>query len=66
MLRTLLAITASILLGALIGPQYLSAASSALPIRGPADEPALLLVGVLLWVFHRDSLKDAWAASHVS
>ena len=42
------------------------AAVGLLPIPGPVDEAALLLVGVLLWVFHRDSLKEAWAASHVS
>ena len=42
------------------------AAFAVLPIPGPVDEAALLLVGVLLWVFHRDSLKEAWAASHVS
>ena len=31
------------------------------PIPGPFDEAALLLVGALLWVFHRDRLREAWA-----
>jgi hypothetical protein len=36
------------------------AAFGLLPIPGPVDEAALLLVAVLLWVFYRDVLADAW------
>ena len=31
-----------------------------LPVPGPFDEAGLLLVGVVLWVFYRDSLRRAW------
>ena len=31
-----------------------------LPIPGPLDEAALLAVGLLLWLFHRQALRDAW------
>ena len=34
-----------------------------LPLPGPLDELALLVAGVLLWVFHRRALRDAWAAT---
>ena len=33
----------------------------AAPIPGPFDEAALLLAGALLWMFHRDRLREAWA-----
>lgn len=36
------------------------AAFAVLPVPGPVDEAALLLVGLLLWAFYRDSLRDAW------
>jgi hypothetical protein len=36
------------------------AAFAALPIPGPVDEAVLLVVGVLLWVFYRASLREAW------
>jgi hypothetical protein len=36
------------------------AAFGLLPIPGPVDEAALLLVALLLWVFYRDRLTDAW------
>jgi len=36
------------------------AAVALLPIPGPADEPALVLVACVLWLFHRDRLRDAW------
>ena len=36
------------------------AAFGVLPIPGPLDEVALLLVGVVLWLFYRDVLADAW------
>jgi hypothetical protein len=31
------------------------------PLPGPLDEVALLLAGALLWVFHRDRLREAWS-----
>ena len=39
------------------------AAFGVLPIPGPVDEAALLIVGALLWVFYRDRLRRAWAAA---
>lgn len=37
------------------------AAVGALPIPGPIDEAVLLIVGVVLWAFYRDSLLEAWS-----
>ncbi len=34
-----------------------------LPIPGPVDELVLLVVGVVLWLFYRRTLTEAWAAS---
>ncbi len=31
-----------------------------LPVPGPFDEAVLLLAGLVLWVFYRDSLRRAW------
>lgn len=39
------------------------AAFGVLPIPGPVDEAALLVVGVLLWVFYRPRLREAWSRS---
>jgi hypothetical protein len=39
------------------------AAFGLLPIPGPVDELALLVVGVVLWLFYRRTLTEAWAAS---
>ena len=36
------------------------AAFGVLPVPGPVDEAALLVVGVVLWVFYRDVMRDAW------
>ncbi len=36
------------------------AAIGLLPIPGPVDEAILLFVALLLWVFYRDTLADAW------
>lgn len=38
------------------------AAFGLLPIPGPFDELALLVVGVVLWLFYRRTLMEAWAA----
>ena len=37
------------------------AAFGVLPIPGPIDEAALLIVGVILWVLSRDTLREAWS-----
>ncbi|HET9673991.1 MAG TPA: hypothetical protein VFP31_04210 [Gaiellaceae bacterium] len=34
-----------------------------LPVPGPLDEVALLVVGLLLWVFYRERLRLAWSAA---
>lgn len=34
-----------------------------LPIPGPVDEVALLVLAPLLWLFHREPLRDAWRAA---
>ncbi len=34
-----------------------------LPIPGPVDELVLLVAGVVLWLFYRRTLKEAWSAS---
>ncbi len=39
------------------------AAFGLLPIPGPVDEAALLLVALLLWLFYRETLLDAWRRS---
>jgi hypothetical protein len=39
------------------------AAFGVLPIPGPVDEAALLVVGVLLAAFYRQPLREAWSRS---
>jgi hypothetical protein len=39
------------------------AAFGLLPIPGPVDEAVLLLVGLILYGFYRESLRSAWAAA---
>jgi len=34
-----------------------------LPVPGPFDETVLFLVGVLLWAFYRDRMREAWRAA---
>ena len=36
------------------------AAFGLMPVPGPFDEAVLVLVGAILYVFHRDSLSEAW------
>jgi hypothetical protein len=36
------------------------AAFAVLPIPGPVDEAVLFLIAPLLWIFHRDEMRDAW------
>ena len=37
------------------------AAFGVLPIPGPIDEAALLIVGLILWALYRDTLREAWS-----
>jgi hypothetical protein len=37
-----------------------AAALGLLPIPGPVDEAILLLVGLVLWAFYPDRLREAW------
>jgi len=37
------------------------AAFGLLPIPGPIDEAALLVVGLILWALYRDTLREAWS-----
>jgi hypothetical protein len=37
------------------------AAFGVLPIPGPFDEAVLLAVGLLLWAFYRQPLREAWS-----
>jgi hypothetical protein len=39
------------------------AAFGLLPIPGPVDEVALLIVGLLMWVFYRDRFREAWKSA---
>ena len=49
--------------GAIPRPLRGLAAFGVLPIPGPVDEAALVLVGALLWLFYRERLRFAWSAS---
>jgi hypothetical protein len=31
-----------------------------LPVPGPFDEAVLFVNGVILWIFYRDRLREAW------
>jgi hypothetical protein len=39
------------------------AAIALLPIPGPVDEAALLVLAPLLYVFHREPMREAWRAA---
>ena len=39
------------------------AALGLLPVPGPVDEAALILVAAFLFAFRHDALRDAWQAS---
>jgi hypothetical protein len=41
------------------------AAFGVLPIPGPLDEFALLIVGLLLSIFYREPLREAWRQAAV-
>ena len=49
--------------GAIPRPLRGLAAFGVLPIPGPVDEAALVLVAALLWLFYRERLRFAWSAS---
>lgn len=46
--------------GGLPRPIRWLAAFGLLPIPGPIDEAVLLLVALILFVFYRSELRDAW------
>jgi hypothetical protein len=39
------------------------AAFALLPIPGPVDEAVLLVIAPLLWIFHRQAMREAWRAA---
>jgi hypothetical protein len=39
------------------------AAFAVLPIPGPVDEAVLLVLAPLLFVFHREPMREAWRAA---
>jgi hypothetical protein len=39
------------------------AAIALLPIPGPVDEAALLVLAPLLYAFHREPMREAWRAA---
>jgi hypothetical protein len=41
------------------------AAFGLLPVPGPFDEVALLVVGLLLYAFYRDRIREAWNQKEV-
>jgi hypothetical protein len=46
--------------GAIPRPLRALAAFGLLPIPGPVDEAVLLVVALLLFVFYRQRLREAW------
>ena len=42
------------------------AAFGVLPIPGPFDEAVLVIVGILIWLFYRDRLREAWTRAGTS
>ena len=64
--RTLRAVKIVVRDGRIPRPLRLGGAFAALPIPGPFDEVALLLVGGILWIFYRDQLTEAWARADSS
>ena len=60
MRRTLRAVRLLAREGRIPRPLRALVAFGLLPIPGPLDEAALLLVAVVLWLFYRDLLRDAW------
>ena len=60
MRRTLRAVRLLAREGRIPRPLRALVAFGLLPIPGPLDEAALLLVAVVLWLFYRDVLRDAW------
>jgi hypothetical protein len=41
-------------------PVRWAGAAGLLPVPGPFDEIVLVLVGLVLWLFYRDQLREAW------
>jgi hypothetical protein len=46
--------------GSIPRPLRALTAFALLPIPGPVDEAVLVVVALVLWLFYRDRLRDAW------
>ena len=57
-----------LLLGDATLPRWLriGLAACLLPILGPFDEIALVILASIVWVFYRSAIKTAWSESGVS
>lgn len=64
--RALRAVRALVRDGRIPRPLRFLAAASLLPVPGPFDEAALLLLLVVLALFYRTPLKDAWQTAEPS
>jgi hypothetical protein len=60
MRRTIRAVKILAMDGRIPRPLRGAAAFGLLPIPGPLDEAALLMVAVILWLFYRERLTAAW------
>lgn len=58
--RTTRAVTIVVRQGGIPRPIRWLAAFGLLPIPGPVDEAVLLVVALILFLFHRRQLRDAW------
>jgi hypothetical protein len=58
--RTIRAVKILAMDGRIPRPLRGAAAFGLLPIPGPLDEAALLMVAVILWLFYRERLTAAW------
>ena len=45
----------------LSAPLRIALAFGLAPLPGPLDEAVLLLVALVLWLFYRDRLEEAWS-----
>ena len=62
LLRTIRAVRLLALDGRIPRPLRWAGLVGLAPIPGPFDEVVLLAVGVMLWLFYRDRLREAWGS----